>query len=102
LESAAIREAKEETSLDVHLREQFHSYSDPDRDPRHHTVSTVFIATATALPRAADDAREARLFSMKHLPTPLVFDHGRIIADYLRYKQGTATVDIFSLQDLQR
>ena len=41
LESSAVREAKEETSLDIKLKEQFHTYSEPDRDPRHHTVTTV-------------------------------------------------------------
>ena len=91
LETAAVREAKEETSLRVHLKRQFHTYSDPDRDPRHHTVSTVFIAKATGMPEAADDAREARLFSRENLPTPLVFDHGRIIADYFQYKQEIAS-----------
>lgn len=90
LESAAVREAKEETTLRVRLKRQFHTYSDPKRDPRHHTVTTVFIAEAAGVPRAADDAREARLFSKENLPEPLVFDHGRIIDDYFRYKQGAA------------
>ena len=58
LEKAAVREAKEETSLDVTLTEQFYTYSDPDRDPRHHTVSTVYIAAADGMPRGADDAKE--------------------------------------------
>ena len=57
-----MREAKEETSLDVRLVEQFYAYSDPARDPRHHTVSTVFIATAEGTPRGADDAKIAQLF----------------------------------------
>src|SRR3970040_128490 len=52
LETAAVREAKEETSLDVTLTEQFYNYSDPDRDRRHHTVSAVFIATAAGVPQA--------------------------------------------------
>jgi ADP-ribose pyrophosphatase YjhB (NUDIX family) len=87
LEKAAVREAKEETSLDVVLTEQFYTYSDPGRDPRHHTVSTVFIATAAAEPRAADDAKAARLFCESALPTPLVFDHGRILRDYFTYRK---------------
>src|SRR5574341_351291 len=62
VESAAVREAKEETSLDVTLTEQFYAYSDPSRDPRHHTVSIVFIATAQGIPRGADDAKVARVF----------------------------------------
>jgi 8-oxo-dGTP diphosphatase len=87
LEIAAVREAKEETSLDVALTEQFYTYSDPRRDPRHHTVSTVFIATAVGEPRGADDAKVARLFREKDLPTPLVFDHERILRDYFAFKK---------------
>jgi ADP-ribose pyrophosphatase YjhB (NUDIX family) len=87
LESAAVREALEETSLKVHLVEQMHTYSDPDRDPRHHTVSTVFIATAQDLPKAADDAVNAGIFTAANLPSPLVFDHFHILSDYFAYKK---------------
>lgn len=87
LEEAAVREAKEETSLDVKLVEQFYTYSDPSRDPRHHTVSAVYIATASGSPRGADDAREALVFRQDSLPTPLVFDHARILQDYFLYKK---------------
>ena len=87
LEEAAAREAKEETSLDVKLAEQFHTYSDPSRDPRHHTVSTVYIAKASGEPRGADDARKALVFREDNLPTPLVFDHPHILKDYFLYKK---------------
>jgi ADP-ribose pyrophosphatase YjhB (NUDIX family) len=87
LEQAAVREAKEETSLDVTLVEQFHTYSDPKRDPRHHTVSTVFIATAEGTPRGEDDAKAARIFREDDLPAPIVFDHAQILRDYFRYKK---------------
>lgn len=80
-EHAAVREAKEETSLDVTLIRQFHTYSAPDRDPRHHTASTVFIATAEGTLRAADDALQAKVFSRDNLPE-LVFDHALILDDY--------------------
>ncbi len=80
-EAAAVREAREETGLDVHLVRQFHTYSDPDRDPRQHTASTVFIATAQGRPKGADDAARADIFTRDNLP-PLVFDHARILADY--------------------
>jgi ADP-ribose pyrophosphatase YjhB (NUDIX family) len=60
LEAAATREAKEETGLEVELLRQFHTYSDPGRDPRGHTVSTVFVARASGVPQAADDAQAAR------------------------------------------
>jgi len=82
LESAAAREALEETGLAVRLERQFHTYSDPARDPRRHTISTVFIADAAGVPHGGDDAAEARVFAPAELP-PLVFDHAQIIADYL-------------------
>lgn len=90
LEHAAMREAKEETSLDVKLVEQFHNYSDPGRDPRHHTISTVFIATAEGAPKGEDDARQARLFSENDLPQSIVFDHPQILRDYFHYKKTGA------------
>lgn len=88
LEDAAIREAGEETSMGITLVEQFHTYSDPGRDPRHHTISTVYIARGTGAPKAADDAVEIGLFSKDTLPAPLMFDHEKIIADYFRYRYG--------------
>jgi 8-oxo-dGTP diphosphatase len=87
VESAAVREAGEETSLDVKLTEQFYTYSDPARDTRHHTVSTVFIGRANGVPRGADDAKAARPFSENNLPTPLVFDHAQILRDYFIFKK---------------
>jgi ADP-ribose pyrophosphatase YjhB (NUDIX family) len=97
LETAARREAAEETGLAVELVEQFHTYSAPDRDPRHHSVSTVFIARANGTPRGGDDARRAQAFSLDGLPGPLAFDHGRILNDYRRYRSGKSRVDIFIL-----
>ncbi|MCX8123319.1 MAG: NUDIX hydrolase [Spirochaetes bacterium] len=82
LEQAAIREAKEETSLDVTLLRQFHTYSDPSRDPRQHTITTVYIAKAKGTPQANDDAKEAKIFSIDDLPQPIAFDHALIIEDY--------------------
>ena len=87
LETAATREAKEEISLDVQLIEQFHSYSDPKRDPRFHTISTVFIAKAHGSPQGADDAKSAAIFGEANLPAPLVFDHAQILKDYFRCKK---------------
>lgn len=82
LESAAVREAKEETGLEVALVRQFHTYSDPLRDPRYHTITTVYIAKAKGTPVAGDDAAEAMLFSQALLPESMVFDHGAIVDDY--------------------
>lgn len=81
---AAVREAREETGLEVRLEEQFFTYGDPDRDPRMHTISTVFIARAEGDPVGGDDARQARAFDWDELP-PLAFDHGRILEDVRRY-----------------
>lgn len=86
LEDAAVREAKEETSLDVELIKQLHTYSDPKRDKRMHTISTVFIAKGTGTLQAQDDAKDAKLFTEDNLPSVLCFDHKKIIEDY--YNQG--------------
>ena len=82
LEAAAAREAFEETGLAVRLERQLHTYSDPARDPRQHTISTVFLADADGTPRGGDDAAEASVFPLGGLP-PLVFDHAQILADYI-------------------
>ncbi len=68
LEDAACREAKEETGLDIKLIRQFHTYSNPGRDPRHHTVSTIFIASASGKPVAGDDAKEVGIFHKRLAP----------------------------------
>ncbi|MDH4101092.1 MAG: NUDIX hydrolase [Nitrospirota bacterium] len=87
LEEAAVREAKEEVSLDVELAGQLHTYSDPSRDARRHTISTVFVARAKGEPKAADDAKEVGIFTEADLPEPLVFDHRRILKDYFNWKR---------------
>ncbi len=83
LEQAAIREAKEETCLDVELLGQFHTYSDPNRDPRMHCISTVFVARATGTPKAEDDAKSVALYPKDQLPDIMAFDHRKILEDYL-------------------
>ena len=88
LEDAARREAREETSLQVELLGQFGAYSAPDRDPRHHTISVVFLAHARGKPEARDDALEVGVFTKEDLPSSLAFDHAQILADYFaRTKQ---------------
>ena len=82
LERAAVREAKEETSLDIEIVRQFHTYSDPSRDARFHTISTVFIAKAQGTPKAGDDASGAGVFTRDNLPSPICFDHKTILEDY--------------------
>ncbi len=85
IEEAAVREAREETGLDVELRELLYVYSSPDRDPRQHNISVVFTATAEGLPTAGDDANNAELFDRDRPPSPLVFDHREIYRDYLEF-----------------
>lgn len=82
LEAAAVREAKEETNLDITLIRQFHTYSAPERDPRHHTVTTVYIASAIGTVKAQDDAKDIGIFTKDNLPDPLAFDHRDILEDY--------------------
>ncbi len=85
LPDAAVREAKEETSLDIKLNEQFYTYSTPDRDPRFHTISTVYIATGTGILKGNDDASDAKVFSESNLPGDIAFDHREILDDYFVY-----------------
>lgn len=86
VETAARREAKEETGLEVTLIEQFQVYSDPQRDPRQHTLSIVFLATATGEPQAGDDAKHLQVFDLWQMPTNLCFDHDRILREYRVYR----------------
>jgi ADP-ribose pyrophosphatase YjhB (NUDIX family) len=83
LEEAAVREAMEETGLEVETIAQFHTYSDPKRDPRRHTISTVFVAKAKGRLCPGDDAERAGVFTEENLPPALAFDHEKILRDYL-------------------
>jgi 8-oxo-dGTP diphosphatase len=85
LEHAAAREAREETGLEVTLVEQFHAYSDPRRDPRGHTITTVFVAHAEGAPVGGDDAARAEAFPWSALPAPIAFDHAEVLADVRRW-----------------
>ncbi len=87
LEHAAVREAKEETSLDVQLICLLGMYSNPARDPRGHTVTAVYVAQSNGTPRAADDARHLDIFSLDSLPPVLAFDHALVLEDYRRYRE---------------
>ena len=86
LEAAALREAREETGLEIELLGQFRAYSAPDRDPRQHTITNVFLARAEGEPQGLDDAARAGVFGPGELPSPLAFDHGQILADYFNFK----------------
>lgn len=86
IEQAAIREAKEETCLDITLKALLGIYSNPQRDSRNHTVTAVYIAEAAGTPRAADDAKNFGIYTFDNLPDVLAFDHTQVIADYKNYR----------------
>jgi 8-oxo-dGTP diphosphatase len=88
VESAAIREAREETALEVRLIGLLGVYSDPARDPRGHTVAIVYVATARGEPVAGDDAAAVLITDPETAPE-LAFDHGRILGDYLARRRAT-------------
>lgn len=89
LEDAIKREAKEETDLDITDLRQFHTYSKPDRDPRFHTIGTVFIASANGKPKAGDDACGLKLVKLNELENIVfAFDHKTIVEDYIKLKKG--------------
>ncbi|NPA12458.1 MAG: NUDIX hydrolase [Aquificae bacterium] len=84
VEDALIREMKEETSLDVEIIRLLGVYSDPNRDPRFHTVSITFVCKAYGTPKASSDAKEVKVFKLEEIPfDKLVFDHSKILKDFL-------------------
>ena len=85
VETAVIREMKEEITLDVEIKELFGVYSKPDRDNRFHTVSIVYICKAYGTPIGSDDAKEAMVIKLEDLELDnFVFDHGVILDDYIK------------------
>jgi ADP-ribose pyrophosphatase YjhB (NUDIX family) len=86
LQDAVKREMKEETGLEIEILRQFHTYSDPKRDPRHHTITTVYLAQASGEPKAGDDAGDIGIFRKDTLPEEIAFDHRQILEDYFTGK----------------
>jgi 8-oxo-dGTP diphosphatase len=89
-ESAAVREAREETNLELQDLRQFHVYSDPRRDCRMHTITIVFAARGVGEPRAADDARTLRVFARDEIPEEMAFDHRAILEDFFEDRWSCA------------
>ncbi len=84
VEDALKREMKEELNLEVKIERLFKVYSEPDRDPRFHVVSLVFICRANSLPKAGSDAKESLVFKLEDIPfEELVFDHAKILRDFI-------------------
>jgi 8-oxo-dGTP diphosphatase len=86
MEHAAVREAKEEISLDIRLMALLGIYSNPKRDPRNHTVTACYVAEAHGTPVAADDAKNCGIFTFDNLPAELAFDHAMVLDDYRNYR----------------
>ncbi|NPA88080.1 MAG: NUDIX hydrolase, partial [Epsilonproteobacteria bacterium] len=85
VEEALIREMKEETNLDVMIEKILGVYSDPNRDPRMHTASIVFVCHAYDYPKAGDDAKETFVVKLEDIPwDELVFDHKKILEDFIK------------------
>lgn len=94
LETAAIREAKEEVCLEVTLKALLGMYSDPKRDDRGHTVTAVYVAEAKGMPQAADDAKNLAIFEMDKIPEQLAFDHAQVLEDYRKFRESGQVTEL--------
>jgi len=95
VENAVRREMKEEVNLDLNDLRQFHVYSDPTRDFRHHSVEVAHLAIADQFPTAGDDAAKAFVVKLEDIPwEELAFDHAQVLKDYLEYRSGNQSISI--------
>jgi len=85
VEDAVRREMMEEVHLELDDLTQFHVYSDPNRDFRHHSVEVTFIARGVGSVQAGDDAAGAWIVPFDQIPwDEMAFDHGDILRDYIQ------------------
>lgn len=97
VENAVRREMMEEVNLELYNLKQFHVYSDPKRDFRHHSVEVAHLATANKLPTAGDDAAKAFVVKIEDIPwNELAFDHAQVLRDYLNYKNGNSQLAMYN------
>jgi len=83
-EDATVREVLEETGLKTKISHLVGVYSDPDRDPRGHTITVVYLLEiCNGSLKSGDDVSDVKFFDLNHLPD-LSFDHYDIIKDVLR------------------
>ncbi len=113
LDDAALRELKEEGNVDNVYLEQLFTFGDPRRDPRTRVITVTYLALADSTSwdlRSGGDASEAKLFSLKKLPT-LAFDHKKIVEygkERLIAKTGYSNIvmgllpEVFTLTELQK
>lgn len=95
VENAVRREMMEEVHLDLHDLKQFHVYSEPSRDFRHHSVEVTHTAKAFQLPAAGDDAATAFVVKLEDIPwNELAFDHAQILKDYLEWRKDNDSVSM--------
>jgi 8-oxo-dGTP diphosphatase len=95
IETAARREAEEETGLKVELLALLGLYSNPQRDPRFHTATAVYVAQAHGEPVAADDAKDFRIVPVDNLPDNLAFDHALVLSNYLTFRETGQVTPLF-------
>jgi 8-oxo-dGTP diphosphatase len=93
VEQAVRREMKEEVNLELIDLRQFHVYSDPSRDFRHHSVEVAHVAKAYQSPAAGDDATKAFVVKLEDIPwAELAFDHAQVLKDYMEWKNGKSSI----------
>ncbi|MBA3958477.1 MAG: NUDIX hydrolase [Parachlamydiaceae bacterium] len=93
VENAIRREMMEEVNLELSDLRQFHVYSEPTRDFRHHSIEVAHTAKASQAPKAGDDAAKAFVTKLEDIPwSELAFDHAQVLKDYIEWRNGSKQV----------